>query len=143
MGGLIFGWNALSVMLKGEGVFAAGCDQDSDSCSRQDSKLNTVWTAGVFAVNFGLAFAGASLDYIGPKFTSSAGAAMTSAGLIALGTQQIPRHDLHQNNASTNRFVFRAHLPDAPLVRASASWSIRGAEGRAGPFVVPRVYSYG
>eukprot|EP00892_Ulva_mutabilis_P003134 jgi/Ulvmu1/12821/UM098_0002.1 len=85
MGGLMFGWNALSVVLKQEAVFTTGCDPQSSSCSRQDSKLNVVWTAGVFAVNFGVAFAGLSVDYVGPKLTSSAGATMTSVGLIALG----------------------------------------------------------
>lgn len=85
MGGLMFGWNALSVVLKDEAVFAAGCDPTRDSCSRQDSRLNAVWTAGVFAVNFGLAFAGVSVDYAGPKLTSVAGAVMASGGLIALG----------------------------------------------------------
>lgn len=87
MGGVMFGWNALSVMLKEESVYAEGCDPDSDTCSSQDTKLNVVWTAGVFAVNFGIAFAGVSVDYVGPKFTSSAGAALAAAGLISLGAR--------------------------------------------------------
>lgn len=97
MGGLVFGWNAFSVMLKEEGVFSEGCDPNSDSCSSQDSKLNTVWIAGAFAVNFGVTFAGAAMDYIGPKLTSSAGAAMASAGLVVLGTQRPLQCGLHQN----------------------------------------------
>lgn len=81
--GAIFGWNALSLMLKKEELYAAGCG-DADKCSSQDTRLAVVWTAGVFAVNFGSVLGGPSLDYLGPRVTCTAGALQASVGLLLL-----------------------------------------------------------
>lgn len=83
--GAIFGWNALSLMLKKEGLYDAGCgDLDSDKCSSQDTKLAVIWTTGVFAVNFGPVFGGPLLDHLGPHVVCTAGSLTSSVGLLLM-----------------------------------------------------------
>lgn len=95
--GAIFGWNALALMLKEEGLYDSGCDgPDSDGkCSSQDTKLAVIWTTGVFAVNFGSVLGGPSLDYLGPRVTCTVGALQSCAGLLLLSAH----HTLLQCNA--------------------------------------------
>jgi hypothetical protein len=89
IGGLIFGWNAMSVMLKGMGIYDDSCPaapaMGKDGCASQDAKLAIVWNAGVFAVNFGPALVGLALDTVGPRIVATGGAACTVGGLLLMG----------------------------------------------------------
>jgi hypothetical protein len=90
MGGSIFGWNALSVVLKDVGVFEGACEGGIEtSCPKQDAKLATIWTSGVFAVNFGPALSGLFLDWAGPRVVSAAGAALAGGGVTIMGTPSL------------------------------------------------------
>lgn len=93
LGGIIFGWNALSIALKELDFFAEGCRAQaaddgapaSDTCASQESKLAIVWNAGVFAVNFGPALVGVALDAFGPRLIAVSGAALASTGILLMG----------------------------------------------------------
>jgi hypothetical protein len=93
IGGTIFGWNALSVILKELGFFAEGClaptqqsnIPDNLTCASQENKLAIVWNAGAFAVNFGPALVGVALDYLGPRVVTASGAALASVGILMMG----------------------------------------------------------
>lgn len=89
--GAIFGWNALSLILKQEGLYAAGCD--SGKCASQDTRLAVIWTTGVFAVNFGSVLGGPFLDYLGPRATCTAGALQASVGLLLLSMLSSQQHN--------------------------------------------------
>ncbi|KAL4517173.1 hypothetical protein Ndes2437B_g06781 [Nannochloris sp. 'desiccata'] len=96
-GGLFFGWNALSIMIKDLGNYSEGCYQDypsdipgapaeslpaSEICKSQESKLAVLWTVGIFALNCGPVLMGFVLDYLGPKFTAILGVFLNMLGLI-------------------------------------------------------------
>lgn len=93
IGGIIFGWNALSVVLKELAFYTEGCPADTQQgeragdrlCASQESKLAVVWNAGAFAVNFGPALVGVALDYLGPRFVTASGAILASLGLLMMG----------------------------------------------------------
>ncbi|KAK9815693.1 hypothetical protein WJX72_008206 [[Myrmecia] bisecta] len=86
-GGITFGWNALSLMIKEQGNFAEGCGQvaPGDTCTSQENKLALIYILGVFATNFSAAFIGPVLDLIGPKYTACAGCALNSLGVVLFG----------------------------------------------------------
>ena len=78
-GGLIFGWNALAIMLKAQGNYNGNCPPDLNArCAWQESHLAVLWTIGVFALNFGPVIVGPVLDYVGPKLTAMLGKACTA-----------------------------------------------------------------
>jgi hypothetical protein len=81
--GAIFGWNALSLMLKTEGLYNEGCGE-VDNCSSQDTKLAVIWTTGVFATNFSSVLGGPSLDYFGPRVTAALGALQATIGMLLM-----------------------------------------------------------
>ncbi|KAA6416796.1 MAG: hypothetical protein FRX49_13246 [Trebouxia sp. A1-2] len=93
-GGLMFGWNALALALKGQDIYATGCAAErevlrnaggSDTlCPTQESKLAVLWTIGIFALNFGPVFVGPILDWVGPKLTSVLGTLLNMLGLILI-----------------------------------------------------------
>jgi hypothetical protein len=89
IGGTIFGWNALSVVLKDLGLYGSKCSpaqgNSQQGCSSQDSRLAVAWNVGVFAVNFGPAMVGVALDYFGPRVVATAGAASASLGIFLMG----------------------------------------------------------
>lgn len=95
-GGIIFGWNSLSVVLKDLGEYESGCsdselDGSSDtSCSSQSSDFAIIYNVGVFAVNFGPALAGPLLDWAGPKLAATMGAALSAFGIIWFGALLTP-----------------------------------------------------
>ena len=93
-GGTIFGFNALSIVLKQLNFYDGDCDEavlaSGDPCASQDAKLAIVWNAGVFSVNFSPAIAGVALDRFGPRALASSGAAAASAGIALMGKQQSP-----------------------------------------------------
>ncbi|KAK9901983.1 hypothetical protein WJX75_000204 [Coccomyxa subellipsoidea] len=93
-GGLIFGWNALALMLKQQGNYNRNCTQAisdigreglNTNCAWQESQLAVLWTVGVFALNFGPVIVGPVLDYVGPKLTAMLGTVLNMVGLILLG----------------------------------------------------------
>ncbi|BDA48190.1 probable solute carrier family 43 member 3 at N-terminal half [Coccomyxa sp. Obi] len=93
-GGLIFGWNALALMLKQQGNYNRNCTQPisdiereglNTNCAWQESQLAVLWTIGVFALNFGPVIVGPVLDYVGPKITAMLGTMLNMVGLILLG----------------------------------------------------------
>lgn len=88
----MFGWNALALILKDQGVYDAGCAAErADNggpdalCPTQESKLAVLWTVGIFALNFGPVFVGPVLDYFGPKLTSVLGVLLNMIGMILIG----------------------------------------------------------
>lgn len=90
----MFGWNALSVMLKEQGnydrqctqsISAAGAEGLAKNCAKQDSSLAVLWTIGVFALNFGPVLVGPVLDLVGPKLTSILGTMLNILSLVLLG----------------------------------------------------------
>lgn len=94
-GGLIFGWNALALMLKAQGVYAEGCPADpattgapspssSTGCPSQENRLAVLWTVGVFALNAGPVLVGPLLDALGPKLTAVLGTLLNVAALLLL-----------------------------------------------------------
>lgn len=113
-GGLFFGWNALSIMIKDLDNFAEGCAPingtditggtdaaitSSEICKSQESKLALLWTVGIFALNFGPVIMGFVLDYLGPKFTSILGVFLNILGLILFAIS---------SSSGTNAFVAAA-----------------------------------
>ena len=103
-GGVIFGWNALRLVLEDMQFFEEGCGlvpttvnadspRSSAPCKSQDSKLAVVFIVGILAVNFGPAVAGPGLDFFGPRVVAAAGSLVPCAGFIMMGTPQ-PGHDI-------------------------------------------------
>jgi hypothetical protein len=96
-GGPIFGFNALSLVVRDMQYYAKDCHYSqkylrgadeadaTDLCSSQDSKLAVVWMAGTLAVNFGPALAGPALDYLGPRIVATAGALLSTLGFVLMG----------------------------------------------------------
>ncbi|KAL3151740.1 hypothetical protein ABBQ38_012718 [Trebouxia sp. C0009 RCD-2024] len=89
-GGLMFGWNALALALKGQNIYSGGCDTErkvvnGGLCPTQESKLAVLWTVGIFALNFGPVFVGPILDWVGPKLTTILGTLLNMTGLILIG----------------------------------------------------------
>ena len=86
-GGLIFGWNALALMLKAQGAYADSCPAPalpSASCAARDTRLAVVWTVGAFALNSGPVAVGPVLDWLGPKLTTALGVCLNVAALLLL-----------------------------------------------------------
>ena len=86
-GGLIFGWNALALMLKAQGAYADSCPAPalpSASCAARDTRLAVVWTVGAFALNSGPVAVGPVLDWLGPKLTTALGVCLNAAALLLL-----------------------------------------------------------
>ncbi|KAK9804317.1 hypothetical protein WJX72_006375 [[Myrmecia] bisecta] len=88
-GGLMFGWNAMALMLKDTGNFNRGCPPLTGTgsevqCSTQESKLAVLWTIGIFALNFGPVLVGPVLDFVGPKLTTLLGIFLNILGLVLL-----------------------------------------------------------
>ena len=85
-GGLIFGWNALAIMLKAQGNYNGNCPPDLNArCAWQESHLAVLWTIGVFASELsGLSSWGPVLDYVGPKLTAMLGKAWDSTQTLTL-----------------------------------------------------------
>jgi MFS family permease len=97
IGGIVFGWNAMSIVLKDLGTYDDACGAEAgatagdNTCDSQESKLSIVWNAGVFAVNFGPAIIGPMLDIVGPRAVSSAGASLVVGGLVIVGALSTPQ----------------------------------------------------
>lgn len=134
LGGLVFGWQALSVVLKALGVYAQGCRTgvsggagagDDDTCDRQESKLSVIWTAGTFAVNFGPAIIGPFLDAAGPRVVAVTGATVAVGGLLTLGTSFLAALVLAQSGRDgLGRLpppIPGPHLPSLPTPPGPAS----------------------
>ena len=108
VGGLFFGWNALSIMISDQGNFEEGCDSElaedggETICKSQESKLALLWTLGIFSLNFGPVLMGFVLDYLGPKFTSILGVFLNMLGLVLFGV--------------SSSSGFRAFIPAAILL---------------------------
>eukprot|EP00208_Stichococcus_sp_RCC1054_P002385 CAMPEP_0206140458 /NCGR_PEP_ID=MMETSP1473-20131121/9531_1 /ASSEMBLY_ACC=CAM_ASM_001109 /TAXON_ID=1461547 /ORGANISM="Stichococcus sp, Strain RCC1054" /LENGTH=615 /DNA_ID=CAMNT_0053534611 /DNA_START=553 /DNA_END=2400 /DNA_ORIENTATION=+ len=88
--GLVFGWNALALMLQARDNFAGKCTDPSEisgsgTCKSQESSLAVLWTLGIFALNFGPVLVGPTLDGLGPKWTSVIGCVLNMVGMIFLG----------------------------------------------------------
>ncbi|KAK9819041.1 hypothetical protein WJX74_009705, partial [Apatococcus lobatus] len=105
--GLMFGWNALAIMLKDTNNFTKGCDQGSKAvdingndyiCESQESKLAVLWTLGIFALNFGPVLVGFLLDWAGPKLTAMTGVLLNILGLVLLGLSN--SHDFNALHAA-------------------------------------------
>lgn len=93
-GGLVFGWNALALMLQARGNFSGRCTNPDEvntgnngtiTCKAQEEALAVLWTIGVFALNFGPVLVGPILDGIGPRYTSVLGNLLNLLGLVFLG----------------------------------------------------------
>jgi len=94
-GGLIFGWNSLSYILRKENFFTASCSTDSNIidnnnssteaiCVGQEESMVGVYTAAIFALNFCSLPIGASLDRLGIFITRSGGAIIVTLGVVLL-----------------------------------------------------------
>lgn len=91
--GLIFGWNALALMLTARGNFLGKCVGSENvvnaaglqKCKAQESELAVLWTIGIFALNFGPVLVGPVLDKIKPRWTSVIGCLFNMVGMVFLG----------------------------------------------------------
>lgn len=83
LGGVVFGFPGLVLILRREGVFAEVCSCGV-FCAGQQEKLSIISTIGFASAISSRLFAGIFLDHFGPKLTALCSGIVSSAGLIYL-----------------------------------------------------------
>lgn len=93
-GGLVFGWNSISYVLRKEGYFTTLCNDTNlvtvsnssqtlnQVCQEQEESLILVYTMATFAVSVSSLFNGMSLDMAGTFITRCMGTAVFTFGVV-------------------------------------------------------------
>ncbi len=85
LGGIVFGFPGLVLILRREGIFADVCSCGV-FCAGQQEKLSMISTMGFGAAIGSRLFAGIFLDRFGPKITSVCSGVLSTVGLLLIAT---------------------------------------------------------
>ncbi|GAM21631.1 hypothetical protein SAMD00019534_048060 [Acytostelium subglobosum LB1] len=80
--GVVFGWSALEQTMIKEGIFSDLCEAGQKTCSRQELRLNLIYTLGTFTATGSSLFSGALFDRYGPKLTNLCALVILSFGFL-------------------------------------------------------------
>ncbi|KAK3259718.1 hypothetical protein CYMTET_31299 [Cymbomonas tetramitiformis] len=131
-GGTIFGWNALRLLLRDEDVYRDRCDSDEHGeCNARDLGLQSLWTAGIFSLNFGAALTGPLMDrkmpgtdvkafgaaagMYGPLCTALLGSLLHLLAVTALLVSLTYGVDLYIGQTSANSIIAPPAVTGNPL----------------------------
>jgi MFS family permease len=85
VGGLVFGWPPMLLLLESEGEFSSLCNDKQALCSSRLQRLNNIFVAGSTAFAFSNWPSGILLDRCGPRFSSCMGLLLCCAGALLFG----------------------------------------------------------